>query len=110
MLHIKEGVRIQGLRPEMMLGIYICDQVFALSNYDCTITSCAEESTVHGFASLHYSGCAVDLRTKHLAKDADEIIKRAKSIVRSLKAALGASFDVVLEKDHIHVEYQPKRP
>lgn len=110
MLHIKKDVRIQGLRPEMMLGIYICDQVFALSNYDCVITSCTEESTVHGFASLHYSGCAIDLRTKHLAEDADEIVEIAKVIVKLLKASLGASFDVVLEKDHIHVEYQPKRP
>ncbi len=56
----------------------------------------------HMPTSLHYAGMALDLRTRGIGPG------QQAEIVAALKAALGASYDVVLEGDHIHVEYDPK--
>lgn len=57
----------------------------------------------HSAGSLHYSGNAMDLRRWDL--DAKGVTAQAVSM---LKSQLGSEFDVVLESDHIHVEYDPK--
>ena len=51
--------------------------------------------------SLHYAGCAVDLRFPP---------DNAAGLKAALAEALGGDYDVVLEADHIHVEFQPKTP
>lgn len=100
MITIKPGVRINGMRPELLLGVVIAQGVYALKNRTMTITSCIDGK--HRTGSLHYAGCAVDLRTHDLpAGEAEEILNL-------LKSALGSDFDAVLEKDHIHLEFQPK--
>jgi len=53
--------------------------------------------------SLHYSGLAFDLRTRHL-KTEDGV----KNVAAEIRGALGREYDVVVEKDHIHIEYDPK--
>jgi len=58
----------------------------------------------HRRASLHYSGQAVDLRSRSMEED------QALAFVRSLRMRLGGDYDVVVEETHIHVEYQPKGP
>lgn len=57
----------------------------------------------HSAGSLHYSGNAVDLRRWDL--DARKITSQ---VVSQLKSQLGSDYDVILESDHIHVEYDPK--
>ena len=64
------------------------------------VTSCTDGK--HSRASLHYTGNAVDLRIWNIPEN------RRKELVAKLSLALGAEYDVVLEKDHIHIEYQPK--
>ena len=51
--------------------------------------------------SLHYKGLAVDLRTRDLSIEDKQLYFSA------LKFALRKLCDVVLETDHIHVEYSP---
>jgi hypothetical protein len=58
----------------------------------------------HGRASLHFAGCAVDLRTLNVPTE------KLQPLVERIRAALGADFDVVLESNHIHAEFQPKQP
>lgn len=53
----------------------------------------------HMAGSRHYSGEAVDLRSRD--------VKAPQALVRELKDTLGADFDVVLEADHIHLEFDP---
>ncbi len=54
--------------------------------------------------SLHYAGAAIDIRTRDIPlADVQKLIAR-------IKACLGEDFDVVLETDHLHLEYQPKQP
>jgi len=52
--------------------------------------------------SLHYKGLAIDLRTRDLKSGV------AEKLIRLLKEKLGRSYDIVLEPDHIHLEYDPK--
>ena len=102
MLLLKPGVRIVGIRPEVVLAVLAAERVFEEAGYDLTLTSCLEG--VHGRASLHFSGCAVDLRTRGISTD--DLPK----LVARLRECLGEDFDVVLETTHIHAEYQPKQP
>lgn len=100
MVMLKEGVKIVGLKPEAVLGIMICDGVYSKHGIDCVVTSATDSK--HGRGSFHYLGMAFDLRTR----DMDSNLKQ--EIVIELRIALGSEFDVVLESDHIHVEWNPK--
>lgn len=99
-LQIKPGVRVRGLSPEIMLAITIAQASYERCGEESmTITSLTDGK--HSDRSLHYCGDAVDLR---LPLDPDVI----PVLVNFLKVRLGESYDVVLEKDHIHVEFDPK--
>lgn len=82
----------------MALAVLACERVYAKQGYDLVVTSVTDGD--HKSGSLHHTGCAVDLRLPPLD---------APLMVGSLRDALGVEFDVVLETDHIHVEYDPKR-
>jgi hypothetical protein len=57
----------------------------------------------HRQGSLHYEGLAFDIRTWALKTAADK-----EHALRELKRALGPDYDVILEADHIHIEFDPK--
>jgi hypothetical protein len=90
----------------MIIATIAILDIYRAYSYDCTITS-ANDSR-HSAKSKHYEGCALDFRTKdagmmpipkHVMDD----------IVQDIKDALNdIDFDVVLESDHLHVEYDPK--
>jgi hypothetical protein len=99
---IKPGVDLRGLVPQMAIAYIIACVVYNKHQCveQCVITSGVD--SVHGPNSLHPLGKALDLRTNTLSGDV------ALMIHHDLKQALGGQFDVVLEKDHIHVEFDPK--
>ncbi len=99
-LTLKTGVQLRGLRPEMLIGILIVEGAYTDMGYDTIITSACDGR--HSRGSLHYVGLAVDFRTRHIGSD------RLK-VTGKIKDRLGLEYDVVLEHDHIHVEYQPER-
>ncbi|HZV07171.1 MAG TPA: hypothetical protein VE999_18965 [Gemmataceae bacterium] len=102
MLLLKPGVRVAGLRPEILIAIIAAERVCADMGVDCVITACVDG--VHQAGSLHYCGLAVDLRSRDFRPgNADKAIAR-------LKQCLGTDYDVVLETDHIHIEFQQKQP
>jgi hypothetical protein len=102
MLSLKAGVRIAGMRPEILLAAFAAERVYEKAGYECMITSCMEGAHMAG--SLHYKGAAIDLRTKHVAHAIE-----LKQIVDRVKECLGADFDVVVETDHLHIEFDPKQ-
>ena len=55
----------------------------------------------HRANSKHYTGEAIDLRTSNLKQKQIDIIENA------LQTAIGSSYDVLCEDNHIHVEYDP---
>lgn len=100
-MRLKSCVKVEGLAPEMVLGIMVASSVYANHGYRMVITSITDGT--HSYTSLHYIGHAVDLRIREIPSDDLE------SIVGDMKRSLTNDYDVVLEKDHIHLEYQPKR-
>ena len=102
MLKIKPGVRILGLRPELLLGVMIVSSTMQKYGVDCVITSIMDGK--HSRGSFHYSGAACDFRTRNVPAHMLQII------FKKLKENLGKDFDFILERDHFHLEYQPKLP
>ena len=99
MLMLKPDVRIMGLRPEIILAIVIAERAYAEIGCELMLTSGIEGQ--HSAGSLHYAGCAVDLRTQNVP------VGKLQPLVERIRAALGPDFDVVLESNHLHVELQP---
>lgn len=72
----------------------------------------------HKDGSLHYINRAFDFRTRNVTVPASADPRAGSaSILREkvlqewasrIRAALGHNYDVVLEKDHLHVEWDPK--
>ena len=101
MITIKGGVNIAGIRPEITMALHVAASVLVDNGYDTVVTSVCDGK--HSRGSLHYIGCACDLRTRHIPKD------QRQSMRDMIAEALGAQFDVVLEESsHIHIEFQPK--
>lgn len=99
-MFLKPGVRIHGIAPEMVVALMAADGVYRANGAELVVTSVADG--VHSRGSKHYIGHAVDLRTRHIKPQV------AVKVRNELAEALGADFDVVLEGDHIHVEFDPK--
>ena len=66
-----------------------------------TPTITAGRDGKHRTDSKHYTGEAIDLRTRDLTQSQIRAIRDA------LSAAIGSSYDVVIEPTHLHVEYDP---
>ena len=100
-MSIKAGVRVLGVRPEIVLAIGVARAVYTQLGVgaDFVVTSVMEGT--HSRASIHYSGGAADLRRPRV---------QAEQVAATLKEQLGDDFDVILENDHIHCEFQPKAP
>jgi|TARA_R110000824_G_scaffold216127_3_gene402723 uncharacterized protein YcbK (DUF882 family) len=102
MIRKKEGVLVNGLKPEILFGLQIAEGYFeSMGISEVVVTSVVDG--VHSQGSLHYVGYAADLRI--WAIEDNELDEFA----RGLSEELGVEFDVVLETDHIHMEFQPKR-
>ena len=97
---IKQGVKVAGIQPEILLAIQEAREVYRDLGTMLVVTELTGGKHMEG--SKHYIGQAADLRTRHLAKS-DRSLAAAR-----LRVALGPEYDVVLEKTHIHVEFDPK--
>ena len=94
-MRLKRGVRVHGLGTEILLAVIAASNLIGT---DLVITSGIEGK--HSRASKHYGGDAIDIRTRNLEDPS--------GFADALKRALGDDFDVILESNHIHVEYDPK--
>lgn len=95
------SVKIQGIRTELLFGLIVADQVYKEYGKELVITSLNDGN--HSVTSLHYSGCAADLRTNYFTPN--ECIK----VEHEIKERLGIDYDVIFETNHIHLEYQPRK-
>lgn len=100
-MKLKSGVKIQGIRPELLFALNVADRIYNTRGKELVITSLNDG--VHSPGSKHYSGDAADLRTRFFTHP------QQKEIEARLVASLGQDYDVVLENDHIHIEYHPKK-
>lgn len=102
-------VKLTKLSPQMSMVPCI------LQNFIGEVIVTVGEEGVHKTNSKHYSGNALDFRTKHLSSYASPParVDMLQAIARKLKTSLGPDYDVVLENinelnEHLHVEYDPK--
>jgi hypothetical protein len=102
LIQLKQGVDLRGIQPEILLAAMIAEPVFASRSKDLVITAALDGK--HMVGSLHYTGRAIDVRTAAAGITGEQ----AHGIARDLQVALGAQFDVVVEDDHIHIEFDPK--
>ena len=94
---IKAGVDISRLKPEIRKKQNeIARIVWSIEKEELVITSTYEGT--HSEGSLHYADLAEDIR-RH---------KKGQEVRDELKNKFGMDYDVVLEDDHIHIEYDPK--
>jgi hypothetical protein len=98
---MKMNVLLDGVSDEMMHAAAIIDN--AMQRYlgaEAVITS--GKDGVHSRTSLHYSGNALDFRTRDMKPTMRKLMRDI------IAEKLGKDYDVVLESDHLHVEYQPE--
>lgn len=100
MPHFKSGVVMWDMHPAVTDALPTMDTVsVATIGREALITTARDGE--HMKTSLHYKGRALDLRTKDVA---DAVLVHYRD---NLAEALGDDWDVVLERTHIHVEFDP---
>lgn len=113
MIQLKDAsVKMFGLSTEMLFGSQIVEGIYQELGYACVVTSGTELTTKHSKTSLHYSGNALDFRTRHVRRDELDVLLTAvdKSLVDD---DVSNEYDAFVEDrdgphEHLHVEFQPK--
>ena len=95
-MKFKDGVVWENMHPKIIDNMDGVEAVFRKFGVEAVITSGRDGK--HKEGSFHYKGQAFDLRTWHVIDQ----------VAVLLRMYLGKDFDVIVESDHIHVEYDPK--
>lgn len=98
-----DSVNPMGLQPELLFAIMVARDVYLNRGYELIITSLNDAT--HSATSLHYSGNAVDLRTTTMSPNEDW-----NEVARQIRNRLNKHYDVLNEHNHIHIEFQPRKP
>ena len=106
---LKRGVRFANVSPPLYFAMGVAEVVLYLYSPTGFVVTSLDDSS-HKETSLHYSKnspdkmCrAFDVRTRSMKSEEIAVVHRE---LREFLSPLG--FDVVLEVDHIHVEFDPK--
>lgn len=91
------GVDTSRLRPEILYALFVADYVYCKYLERLNITST--------FTGKHITG---SLHFKNRAFDALLPRTRVNTIAEEIRDFLGPEYDVVVESDHIHFEWDPK--
>src|SRR5678815_276616 len=94
-LAVKEGVQ-----PHLIRLVAVLANVAGEMGTELTITAGIDGQ--HSMTSLHYALRAIDVRTRDLS------VADKERLIAGLRLELGADYDVVLEDDHLHLEFDPK--
>jgi len=101
-LRFKEGVSPDQLTKEGLWAAVVADRVhYTLTGTSAVITE--TNGSKHRVPnSAHYRGDAVDIRIWYTDGE-----NSTDEFVEAMQDELGEHYDVILEKDHIHVEWDP---
>lgn len=98
------------MHPKIKESLPILDSIFQEEmQRDVIITSAMDQvddvqgTYIHGKFSLHPDGAALDLRSYDVPADVQEVI------TDRLRDELDEGFDVILESNHWHIEYDPAK-
>lgn len=99
---VKDSVKIKYFtRPMVEILLAVFDVWDFNSGLSPVVTSAHDGK--HMRKSLHYRGLALDLRTRYFKTQAEK-----SEFAGELRDRLGEEYDVVLERDHVHVEFDPE--
>lgn len=102
-IHYKSGAVNALMHPRLAWGLYVlCEAIYDIAEVIPVVTSVWDQS--HGEVSLHYIGCAADVRSKNLTKS------QKQKVLLTVQDKLGDEFDLILEADgepheHFHLEW-----
>ena len=94
---VKFGVDISRLNREIRRSLPLVSRTCNKRKVLSVISSTYEGN--HSAGSLHYSNDAYDISSTKV---------RYRLVFAEIKGKLGKNYDVVFERDHIHIEYDPK--
>lgn len=94
---IKAGVDISRLKREIRRALPVLEALHYENGTRFVVTSTYEGN--HGAGSLHYCDDAFD---------SERVKEGAREFQSKVKERLSKDYDVVLEGDHLHIEYDPK--
>jgi hypothetical protein len=94
MIYVKRGVTPKNLT--IMAAVANAAEEVGVA---LTVTSGTDGKHMTG--SKHYIGGALDVRTRGLTPE------ERRDVMSVVKRRLGKGYDVVLESDHLHVEWDP---
>lgn len=99
-MRIKAGVKLDKLQPQMSIVLINVESLWGMHGLEPTLTSGNDGK--HRVDSFHYVGLALDFRSRDLSNT------KALFFRDRLQERLGENYDVVLESDHFHIEYDPR--
>jgi len=115
-LKTKDDTVETNFHPRLTALLFELNKAYITWDAELIITSGSEHSAKHSFTSLHYADpcCAVDLRSWAIGRipEAEDQLEILTQIAIRFCANAGIPpnwVEVILESDHIHIEYQPKR-
>jgi hypothetical protein len=94
---LKFGVDISRLDRQIRRALNHVNIVYANDGQEVVVTSTYEGD--HSPSSLHYGNDAFDIRKPKRSE---------KEILAELRRRLGNNYDIVAEKTHWHIEWDPK--
>lgn len=92
------------VNPAFIQAVPVLKTAWAMLGLDCVVTSGSESTAKHSKNSAHYTGNALDLRIWDISKHMTPMAF-GYNLAGALKIVCGDGFYVVLEGDHIHLEY-----
>ena len=106
-LFLKDGVRINGAHfdPEMVKILDVA-KATAPPTTDGAVWITSANDSKHKSGSLHYKNRAFDIRTRNVVNGV--LGPEAVAWRQRMADQLGPDYDVLMEGDHIHAEYDPK--
>jgi len=106
-ISFKGGVKPKGIKLETIRGLVVCAAVFRDYGKRFTVTSLNDGRHMRG--SKHYSGEGWDARSRDEAPGyAQWSDDEKRHIAQACRNRLGKDYDVVVESNHFHFEYDPK--
>lgn len=106
-IHLKTGVDPAGCTTANIRGMVVCAGVFAEFYRRFTITAIADGKHMTG--SKHYQGNAFDVRSRDEGPGYEQWSDDEKRMLaQTCRNRLGSDYDVVVEGNHFHVEFDPK--
>lgn len=96
-MRIKKGLSIEKLDEKLKSNLKLIEDTCKFlegKKYVVTITSTNDGKHMKG--SLHYLNRAIDIRSRDMKYPVGNTL--------NIRKKLGKNYDVILEKDHIHIE------